>query len=287
MKKKNLDCSDIPSLHVPKGWKCSEIDITGPFITKAILIRPDGTHYSWKSRFHRKHHNILDNGTESTWWAPGAVAWWIGVLFAVGATLFALGSLPPYMKWAGLYTDSMTYFVGSTFFTSAAFLQYIETVNSQKTFGSAKLEEKLRLFTWEPRRIDWTSSVVQLIGTIFFNLSTFYAINIYMSIQQINHQVWVPDVYGSICFLIASGLVWIEVGHGLFSFNRRNISWQIAVLNLIGSVAFGISAVSAFIIPTTGQPLDLTFQNFGTFIGGICFLVAALLLLPERTSSLK
>ena len=29
------------------------------------------------SRAHRKHHNLLDTGRGLTWWAPGAVAWWI------------------------------------------------------------------------------------------------------------------------------------------------------------------------------------------------------------------
>lgn len=283
MKKKKLTCSDIPSLEIPKDWKCKNIDATGPFITKASLIRPDGTHYSWMSRFHRKHSNLLDNGTKSTWWAPGAIAWWIGVLFAIGATCFALGSTQAYISWTGIHTDSMTYFVGSIFFTTAAFLQYIETVNTRKTPSSVNFEEELKSLTWEPRRIDWIATAVQLIGTIFFNFSTFYAINIYMTAVQINHQVWAPDVGGSICFLIASALVWIEVGHGFFSFKLRNISWQIAILNLIGSVAFGISAVYAFVIPITGEPLNIIIQNLGTFIGGICFLLAAILLLPERT----
>jgi len=41
--------------------------------------------------------------------------------------------------------------------------------------------------------------------------------------------------------------------------------------------------VAALVLPLTGQPLDITIVNLGTFVGGICFLIGAILLLPERT----
>ncbi|UTB33212.1 MAG: hypothetical protein NKF70_02780 [Methanobacterium sp. ERen5] len=283
MKKKFDECPDILYHNIPAGWLCREIIETGPFITGALLISPEGLEYKWRSRFHRKHHNLLDSGTISTWFAPGAIAWWIGVLFAVGSLLFVLGSAPSYINWAGPHTDTMTYLLGSIFFTTAAFLQYIETVNIMRVPMSMNIVDEIKVFTWEPRRIDWVSSVVQLIGTIFFNLSTFFAVNLLLTVQQVNHQVWVPDIYGSICFLIASSLVWIEVGHGVVSFDWKNISWHIALLNLMGSVAFGISAIYAFILPATGEPVNFAIQNWGTFVGGVCFLIAAVLLLPERT----
>ncbi len=283
LNKKLEKCPDILYKKIPKGWACREIIATGPFITGALLISPEGLKYKWRSRFHRKHHNLLDSGTVSTWFAPGAVAWWVGVLFAVGSIFFALGSAPPYINWVGPQTDAMTYFLGSIFFTTAALLQYIETVNVRRIPKTMNMVEELKIFTWEPRRIDWVASLVQFIGTLFFNLSTFFAINLILTVQQINHQVWAPDIYGSICFLIASSLVWIEVGHGLVSFNWKNLSWQIAVLNLIGSLAFGISAIYAFTLPTTGEPVSFAIQNWGTFVGGVCFLIAAILMLPERT----
>ena len=266
LNKKFDECPDILSKKIPEGWVCREIIGTGPFITGALLISPEGLEYKWRSRFHRKHYNLLDSGSISTWLAPGAIAWWIGVLFAIGSIFFAVGSAPPYINWAGPHTDALTYFVGSIFFTTAALLQYIETVNIRRIPKTMNIEEEIKLFTWEPRRIDWVASIVQFFGTLFFNFSTFFAIDLLLTVQQINHQVWAPDIYGSICFLVASTLVWIEVGHGLFSFNWKNLSWQIAILNLIGSVAFGISAIYAFVLPSTGEPVSLAVQNWGTFI---------------------
>jgi hypothetical protein len=61
------------------------------------------------------------------------------------------------------------------------------------------------------------------------------------------------------------------------------MSWWIAGLNLVGSVAFGVAAVASFIVPTTGEARNIMLVNLGTAIGGVCFLAGAVLLLPERT----
>ena len=70
----------------------------------------------------------------------------------------------------------MTFFVGSLFFTTAGALQYLEVVNANPVAGVAESSERVRLLTWEPHRIDWWSSAVQLVGTLFFNVSTLAAL---------------------------------------------------------------------------------------------------------------
>ena len=54
------------------------------------------------------------------------------------------------------------------------------------------------------------------------------------------------------------------------------------MLNLVGSIAFGVSAVASY-VTSSGQLLSLALTNLGTFVGAVCFLVGAILLLPERT----
>jgi hypothetical protein len=95
--------------------------------------------------------------------------------------------------------------------------------------------------------------------------------------------VWTPDSLGSICFLVASGLAWAEVSHGLWSWRPRSLSWLITALNLLGSVAFGASAVASYVVSASDQPRNVTLMNLGTFVGALAFLVGAVLLLPERT----
>ena len=53
-----------------------------------------------------------------------------------------------------------------------------------------------------------------------------------------------------------------------------------AAVNLVGCIAFGISAIAAFWVPSGGSVLDLAAANFFTALGGLCFLIGAVLLLP-------
>jgi len=274
---------EAPAVCLSDRWSQVKSEGLGPFVTRATFMHQDGSVVTWTSRDRRKHHSHLDTGRGSTWWAPGAVGWWIGILFAVGSVCFALGAAPGYASAVGLSIDGLTFFVGSLWFTSAALLQYFEAVNAQRAFPEVTRRERFRLFTWEPRRIDWWATLVQFIGTLFFNLSTLHALFVNLSVHQQNRLVWTPDALGSACFLIASELALIEVCHSLWCRRSGSLPWWIAALNLIGSVAFGVSAVAAYVVPTTGLPVNVTLVNLGTFVGGICFLLGAILLLPERT----
>lgn len=220
------------------------------------------------------------------WWAPRAIGWWIGILFLIGGAAFALGAYPAYSHAIGTHNSNVTFFIGSIFFTAAAFLQYLEMAAVIRTPDGAipnlTRDHRWRLFSWEPTRIDWWVATSQLIGTLLFNFSTYNALRKGLGAVEAEQLVWVPDAYGSACFLIASGLAWLEVSHSWLSLRWRDISWWIAVLNLCGSVAFGISAIGAYTSLSGGQPLDPTAVNVGTLIGAVCFMGGAILLLPER-----
>jgi hypothetical protein len=251
----------------------------GPFVTFVDHVRPDGVVARWESRRHRKHPESAP-AAGSTWWAPKAQGWWIAVLFAVGSLLFALGALPGYASGAGTRGDTVTFFIGSLFFTAAAFLTYREAVDA----GPQAPGARRRFFVFEPRRIDWWATAVQLAGTLFFNVSTGNAMRVDLAAQAAHQHVWRPDAVGSICFLVASALAWFEVCRGWAAWRPRSWSWWITLANLIGSIAFGVSAVAGYISPATGQLRNAERSNLGTLIGAVCFFAGALLLLlPERT----
>jgi len=90
---------------------------------------------------------------------------------------------------------------------------------------------------------------------------------------------------GSVCFLVASWLAFAEAGHGWLSWRPHDLGWTIAALNLGGSIFFGLSAIGAYVIPSTGEILSAALANGGTFLGAIGFLIGAALLLPEGSSS--
>jgi hypothetical protein len=258
----------------------------GPFVTYIERVRPDGVVARWESRDHRKH---LKAGlvTGSTWWAPRDRGWWIAVLFAIGSLLFALGAVAGYASAVGASWDAVTFFAGSLFFTAAGFLTYCEAVDAgpgtpgagPRTPGSAHRH----FFVYQPHRIDWWSTAVQLAGTVFFNVSTGVAMVSDLSAQAAHRHVWRPDAVGSVCFLVASALAWFEACHGWAAWRPRSWAWWITLVNLAGSVAFGVSAVAGYISPSTGQIHNAELTNLGTFTGALCFLAGALLLLPERT----
>ena len=54
---------------------------------------------------------------------------------------------------------------------------------------------------------------------------------------------------------------------------------------MLGSVAFGVSAVAARYLPSTDEPANLALVNLGTFLGAVCFLVGAVLLPVESSTS--
>jgi hypothetical protein len=193
----------------------------------------------------------------------------MGVLFAIGASCFALGALPGYVGAVGDHADGVTFFVGSLFFTTAGYLQYRESGDG-------------RAFCWHPRRAEWVAATVQLAGTLCFNASTFHALEQSLSADAVNDLVWRPDVYGSICFLVASSIAWYCVARRWWTWRPRALAWWIAGLNLIGSIAFGVSAVASKVVPETDQVRNVTLMNLGTFVGALGFLIAAVLLLPER-----
>ncbi len=254
----------------------------GPFVTYVERVRPNGVIARWESRDHRKHLKAgLVEG--STWWAPRARGWWIAVLFAIGSLLFALGAVPGYASAVGASWDTVTFFTGSLFFTGAGFLTYREAVDAgPRTPGAARR----RFFVYQPHRIDWWATAVQLAGTVFFNVSTGIAMVSDLSAQAAHRHVWRPDACGSVAFLGASALAWFEACHGWAAWRPQSLSWWITLLNLTGSVAFGVSAVAGYISPSTGQLHNAELANLGTFVGALCFLAGALLLMPERTENI-
>ena len=207
----------------------------------------------------------------------------MAVLFAVGALCFAAGGVAS--QWASTSRPAIgvMFFVGSLLFTAAAYLQYSQTVNVDRDPTGTR-RSRWRPASWEPKRIDWLAALVQLIGTVLFNISTFAAMNTALSTHQIDARVWAPDAFGSIAFLVSSELAFAEVCHRWFCFRRRSLPWKIVALNLLGSIAFGISAVASLVEPSSGEPLSAHLANAGTSVGAVCFLLGALLLMPEAAN---
>lgn len=177
----------------------------------------------------------------------------------VGSFCFALGSVPGYASLVPTSVVGVTFFVGSVFFTSAAFLQLVQSRDP----------------------VDWWASAIQFAGTIWFNINTYDAMQTGLSTQQQNLRIWTPDFIGSICFLLSSYLAVWAVCNGPWCFARNDSDWWTSVVNLGGSVFFMLAALAAFVLPSTGDLLDASLANSGTFLGALCFFWAARLQITQ------
>lgn len=203
----------------------------------------------------------------------------IGTLFAIGSTCFVIGPIPAYARTVGTGWANFTFFFGSLFFTSAAYLSYRETLRAP---GPSPTH---RWFGIRHEQKGFAPALIQFVGTLLFNVTTFAAM-LSMPLAATVALVWRPDAYGSVCFLASSALACAEAGRRYWTWRGRDgkpgtRDQEVAVWNWWGSVFFGVSAVGAFLL-STGQEWNAPVANLGTSLGGICFLIASLLMIPSR-----
>jgi hypothetical protein len=186
---------------------------------------------------------------------------WMGVAFAAGSSCFLIGPFPGYLAVVGPLADSLTFFVGSLLFTAGGALQVRLAATARTAPGAG--------------RAAWWTATVQFAGTVFFNITTFRAVQTALSDPDYDRLVWRPDAFGSVCFLL-SGLIAYAASrrHGLLPARGTPGWWQPGV-NLLGCVFFGIAAIAGYVVPPTGSMLDLAAANWTTAAGAACFLACA------------
>jgi len=180
----------------------------------------------------------------------------MALFFAAGSACFLVGPFPGYEQLVGAPAAAVTFFVGSVLFTTGGALQV--------------------LLAWHEDRSAWWAAVVQSAGTLFFNATTFRALDTALGNSDYDRLVWRPDALGSICFLV-SGVIAYRASprHGLLPLRGAAGWWEPAV-NLAGCVLFGIAAVAGYVVPSSGSVLDLAAANWTTAAGAACFLACAL-----------
>ncbi|WP_345380728.1 hypothetical protein [Pseudonocardia yuanmonensis] len=188
--------------------------------------------------------------------------------FLVGSVGFVLGPFPGYLDLVGPAADGITFFVASIFFTTGGALQTVLAVPGREERGAG--------------RAAWWTAVIQLVGTLSFNVTTFRALQVALDDPLYDRLVWRPDALGSICFLV-SGVVAYRASarRGLLPLRRGPGWWQPGV-NLLGCILFGIAAIAGYVVPGTGSMLDLAAANWTTAAGALCFLACAVAGLAAR-----
>lgn len=298
-------------IRYPEDWEIVESGGVGPFETRVVYRLPDGSHYVWESRRHRKGRGPRNPSGQAAreaayapevfkdrpWlgvWAPHRLSWWVAVVFVVGSALFTLGALASLFpqlfgvgQGAALLID-LSYWSGALLFTISIYLWLLEGINDSDyiTAGSESgSSQRFEWFAWQPRRLAFMAPFLFLIGSLLWNLETTLALGETLGwIGEVHRLLALSSIFGSILFLVPSYLQLIEVCHTLLCWQPREISWWLVVFFIVGSAGFVVGAVVGFgLIGLTSISAPLIVK-LGYLLGSLFFLIGSYLMLPELAS---
>jgi hypothetical protein len=186
----------------------------------------------------------------------------MALTFATGSACFLVGPFPGYVALVGPRADALTFFVGSVLFTVGGALQVIVAARARQAGGAGAAA--------------WRAAAIQFAGTLFFNVTTFRALQTALSEPSYDRLVWRPDAFGSTCFLISGLIAYAASPRRGWRPLRSGRGWWQPAVNLAGCVLFGIAAVAGYVVPASGTMIDLATANWTTAAGAACFLACAL-----------
>ena len=224
-------------------------------------------------------------------WLPTRLNWWIGAVFALGAALFAVGALlclfPEISARLSLSNEQVNsiFFAGSIPFTTAAWLQLTQSANAGSLSHAGESRgRRYAVFGWYPTDAGWLSCALQFAGTLLFNINTFDAMVPPQNWQTQEVSIWLPDVVGSVFFLVSGYLAFIETCHRHWAWLPHLLAWRISFINLLGCMFFMISALFSFVTPHPVSVDTTDLSLLFTLLGAIAFFIGAILLLPEAAT---
>jgi hypothetical protein len=190
-----------------------------------------------------------------------------GSLFAIGAGLAQSG--------ADFTVCASIYLVGGVFFSTGGYASVVQVANEPDGgLGALPAEPRWRWFVREPTRLQWLSAAALFVGTLVFGINLVDSFVEGLSPRQEDRLVWSPDMVGCALFLISGQLAMAGISGDFWRFwRRRDLGWWIVAVNQIGSVLFMVSAVAAFVRPSTGDLVATGIANWGTLTGALCFAV--------------
>ena len=105
-----------------------------------------------------------------------------------------------------------------------------------------------RWIGWTPQLMGFWATAIQLVGTLFFNVTTFAALAS-LTRRRPASTSGARTRSGRSASWSSSAIAFAEAGHRWFSWRPGKRDWHITALNMWGSVFFGISAIGAYVDP--------------------------------------
>ena len=186
---------------------------------------------------------------------------WMAWAFGLGSACFLVGPIAFYATLVGPRADAITFFVGSILFTAGGALQSWLAAPGRAADAAG--------------RAAWWTAIVQSLGTLFFNVTTFRAVQVTLSQPDYDRLVWRPDAFGSVCFLVSGVIAYRASARRGWRPRRTGPGWWQPVVNLLGCIFFGIAAVAGYVVGSSTSELDQAAANVTTAAGAACFLACA------------
>ena len=209
-------------------------------------------------------------------WAPRDPGWWIAITFILGSVLFCVGAILPFTRGLSTAATNIVYFVGSSLYLVGALIQFIR---------GRRMKINHRSDTSAMRHLankNSRAAGIQAIGALLFQTSMTGAFIRSLSIAEQERIIWVPDLFGALCFLVASWMFFTLRYPIQHREDNGRSARELALMNIVGSTFFVISAFGAYIVPLTDQPIYPRIANLGTLAGALLFLLSSIPGLPER-----
>lgn len=212
-------------------------------------------------------------------WAPHRLAWWIVV--------FLLSALPASRRtghsfalpcWFTAVPSIPFSSPVRSLFATAATLQLEEAINGNVAdIGASTGTHRTtrRWFAWKPRNVGYSAGLIQFFGTLLFNVNPGDVMLSQLTWLEEEVLIWTHDLIGSVCSLASGYLALVEVSHGFWSFQPRQLSWWIVMVNPSGCIAFMLAAGYGYFVPYSGTVEWSWGANFYTLLGAMCFFVAS------------
>ncbi|WP_298776573.1 hypothetical protein [uncultured Shewanella sp.] len=291
--------------HYPKHWQLAYRHAMGWLVTDLVFHTHLGQVHHWNSRHHRKglgmdYHAHIEPSLTFTGFTRYLIAnlksrahsnaqfgsdfnllnFLIGLSFIIGASHFILASILTLISNFSPHSLTSLYFIGSVFFTLAAYLQYFQSINSGESIHGKQHAQKKQWLAWQPHRLDFWVTFSQFIGTLLFNVNTFNGYFPFTDLE-LSLFIWLPNLLGSLCFQLSGSLALYETSHQFWLWSPKRLEQKMAAINHLGCLFFLGSAFSSSSAANALSPDMLTFSILLTCLGGMCFFSAAVLLCRE------
>ena len=195
--------------------------------------------------------------------------------FIAGPLLFALGAGLSLRPGAAPSLTAGLLAIGSVLFTAGGWWQLQQAQQALR-----QLPADASAWQW----CGWRCALTQSLGTVLFNINTFFC----WGWPHPSDATWLglavlPNLLGSILFLISAADGLLEVGHGrLLVFEPQHLGWWIAMVNALGCLWFLQSALVALPNALPQQTVfNAVMANQTTLLGSLAFAIVGILCLAE------